>query len=403
MRKLLVVLLALVVGVFLYAENVTVSWTGSANFTLTVDENGVDVAGGANVDVAWAPSAFSATAGKVSASFGLGCCGGAAFGGISFDGSLLKIDYALGALEGFGTLFANGTTGVGNDYAAFTLKAVDFLTLYYVDLLEETNTNAGSPVETSYFDDFVGLKLSQDLGVFALTAYGAFYDTDATPAANSYEYGAEASLSGEGALKNLSIWVGFGNSVASGVVYGVTASYSYSLSAGVVTVGVNPAVKFSESLSTLAFSSFTDGKNISAKTTVDVAVDPVSVGLALTPKYDLEAATPLSVAFDATLGVKVDPVSASAEFEVADLMQFSNDWDVSGNVTVNVAPVNVAANILYLNTGDFGYNASVSFDVEEGLTLKAFYGTLYDADADGVADINTDAQWYAQLSYSVSF
>ncbi|MCD6449096.1 MAG: hypothetical protein J7L34_01130 [Thermotogaceae bacterium] len=411
MRKLLVVLLALVVGVFLYAENVTVSWSGSAKFTLTVDENGADIDGSIDVDVTWAPSAFSAAAGKVSASFGLGFGGGASLSELTFDGELLKVSYVPGAASLGSYLFTGKDNdgdgyldGVGSDYASFTLKAVDFLTVYYVDILDsEVNTNAGTPAEASYFDDFVGVTLSQDLGVFDLSAAGAFYDSDATNVSSAYEYGAEVSLEGAEALDGLSLWVGFGNSTASGTVYGVTASYKYSLDVDIVTVGVAPSVKYSEGLNTLVYSSFTDGKVVSAEVTVDVAVDPVTLGLEVTPEYDLEASTPLSVYFDATLGVKVDPVSASAEFEVPDVLTFADSWNVSGNVTVDVAPVSVAANVLYLNDGSFGYNASVSLAVEEGLDATVFYGTLFDADADGVANINTDAQWYAQLSYSVSF
>ena len=407
MRKLLVVLLALVVGVFLYAENVTVSWSGSANFTLTVDENGVDVDGGANVTVAWAPNGFSAAAGKVSASFGLGCCGGAAFGGITFDGNIVKISYVPGAASLGSYLFTGkdndgdgALDGVGTDYAAVTLKALDFLELYYVDIVGETNLNAGAPAEASYFDDFVGVKLAKDLGVFGLTAYGAFYDTDAVGASNNYEYAAEVSLAGEGSLENLSVWVGFGNSVAAGTAYGLTAGYSFNLKAGMISIGVNPSVKYSENLSKLVFSSFGDGKSVSAVVSVGLDMSPVSVSAEVDPKYDLAAST-FAMPANASLSVSAAPVTASAAFNVTDVMNFAGGWNVNGNVTADVAPVNVAANILYKNTGDFGYNASVSYTVEEGLTASAFYGTLYNAGAG--EDIQPNAQWYAQLSYSMSF
>ncbi len=444
MRKFLVGLLAVVVAAFLFAGSATpeVSWTGSAWFNLTIDEKGIDVDGGADVSVTWAPYSFSEGAAPVTASFGLSWGGGATFYGISFDGQLVNIDYSTGKL----VLDKYFYVGNAQDYVAVSFDAVPFLTIYYADLpigavttvstdvawddaagsatpvtntetsyvYSETNIDSeDNAMDDTYFDDFVAVKFTYDMDTMSLKVFGAYYDTDFTDATD-YEFGGAVYVTGAGALEGFSAEAAFANLAGNaGTAYGVYATYAFSMTMEPLTVSITPEFKYSENLASMAFANtsdvyypmVSDGKYVGAAVSLGVNITPIDLTISANPQYDLEKSEFSSDA-DVNAVVSVDPVSVNADFYISDVMDAANTWDLYATVSAGLDPVSVSAAFRTVAGGDYAYNASVSYTIENGLTATAFYGSLYgDADYDGKADIHAPdkAQWYLKVSYSTSF
>lgn len=408
MRKLLVVLLATVLALVVWADNVTVSWSGSASFTLTIDEKGIDVGGEADVDLTWAPLSTDVEGEPVSVSLSWGFHDDSAgLSSISFNGKLLQISYVNDAAS-LDKYFYN----VGSDYISVSLVAIPGLTFYYADIIDETNANGTDTTMNNYFDDFVGAEFSQDMDMFSLKVLGAFYDTDAVDTSADYEYAGVVYLTGADTLEGLSVEVAFANTTASDTAYGVIASYSLSTSVEPITITVEPGLHYSENLEAIkfadtagdAFTPVSDAKKVTAAVSVEAAVDPVTLGVALNPYYDI-AENAYGSDLDVTAELAVDPISVDGEFYVDDVLDFANTWEVNANMSAAVDPVTVGGAFKYIAAGDYGYNVTLSFDIEEGLTATAFYGTLYDADGDDTVEIHPqeEAQWYVQVSYSAEF
>ncbi len=407
MKRLLVVLLSVLV-ISVFAANATVSWSGSASFELIIDEKGIDVTHSAYIEVYGAPFWTTVEGTPVTVTFGWSSFSSSQYGtlySITYDGNLLKLAYSNGGAE-IDKYFYE----VGSDYVSLTIKALKFLTLYYADIVDETTINSTNvDFADSYFDDFVAAEISYDLGVMDLKAIAAYYDADSTVVSNDYEFGGVVYLTGKDAIEGLSIEAVFASlaeAAGSDTAYGVIVNYSKDFEFEPVTITVEPALHYSENLTKMAYmdaDSVSDAKEVSMGLTAEVSVDPVTITLETEPTYKIEDAT---TTVYLSLGAKaaIDPVNISATFEVPDVLKFNDEWSVSANANVAVAPLGLDANIKYLNTGDFGYNVSATYDIEEGLTAKAFFGTLYDSDGDGSDDINADsAQWYLTLSYSTSF
>jgi len=413
MRKLLVVLLALVVGVvvvFAGSDNVTVSWkTYWVTFKLTVDEKGIDVSNSAYFKV-FMTSSESEEGTPVSFSFSFGFSGFQkvwAVDSMSFNGKVLEIDY-----NNFGAVvdewfLDNNNSSVGTDHAVFSLKALPELKFYYVDLVGETDIDTGTPVAKVFFDDLAAVKFSKNVAGMDLTMVGAYYDTDATAdTISTYEYVGVLHFNGNG----LNGWAAFGNPTV-GTAYGVEASYKWSMTATPVTVSVVPGVHYSENLTALRYVDTSwkpwdpeyvyDGKHVWVGLTTKVDFGMGNASVFLKPNYSLDDSK-FTMKTDLKAALSVDPLSVNLEYYIKDAIDFSNTyWRLDANANAVVSDVSVGAAFAYNNSNKYAYNACVGYTIEKGLKAKVFYGTLYDKDGDGSMDINPeDPQWYLQLTFS---
>ena len=343
MRKLLVILLALAVGVFLYAENVTVSWSGSAIFKLKVDENGVDVSNTTEIDLAWAPFSGSVQGTPVTVSFkwtfdDVSDEGGeAALVSLDYSGDMFEIGYTNGHYsyknyivasavpdstttativvynshygyvdagdEGSAKVeelpsdydpaataasFTNVVVTIAGykvkpgDYVYFVWKGYPDLKVYFADLKSDTwNLYWGlEDKDKTFFDDLLAAQWSSStLPMVAPSVYIAYY-----PVKDKSEFLVDASLGFKDNefLKPLSVGVFFANTAVGTPAMAFNASYSYSLTATPVTANLSIDASYKKGTNLLHYSalkSWMQGTKVTPTVSAKVALDPVDVSL----------------------------------------------------------------------------------------------------------------------------
>ncbi|ABR30052.1 hypothetical protein SU69_00935 [Thermosipho melanesiensis] len=401
MKKLVVLLVSLFILSAVFAVTPEVSWKGTASFTLGVDEKGLDVSGGLiKPKVLWSPSSDT----QFGVSFGIDLVGKSlTLYSISFENSIFGLTYANGAsaFQYFvGTDRDKNPLMTAEGNIAVTLKAVDGLTVVYQDILRTVDYNTGVLAGEKWFNDFVGLTYS----VAGVNLSAAFYDADTASTTNTFEYGVNA---------NTELDLGFGSLTLDGVfgmvdganttAYGISESFSAEFS--ILTLTQTFAWK--ENVENFEYAGDSSAKTLSVKAAVSYEMEPVTLGADATFKIgDLSSPTEFTVPVNLSLGFANDMVSANAKVSWGDIVAAATDLVV--NADLSVTPVDaftLSGAVKYLMDGnEFGYYAKASYAIDDNTTLCAFYGILYDKDGDGAADINKDdAQWYAKLSWSVSF
>lgn len=472
MKKLLVGVLALFVFSALFAASATpeVSWSGSAYFTLGVDEKGVDVDGGLS-DFSLTVSPNGDTQVGVSFSFDF-IAGTWSFSSLAFENDYFGLTYAPGATgfnKFFGGLIDTDADGVpdtpvvpAEDYIDVTVKAVEGLEVVFMDGLAtttEVDYDTGDATGHAWFDDFLGVKYS----VAGVNLAAAVYDADTDPSTNTLEFGLAVDTSlefdfGTIALEGVvasaaspvyGVYEGYtgtfdfvtieqnfkwfenvnlltykGDDALTGKSFDVTVSADYAVtdelsvngSLGFVIADLTAATDFTVpvSLGVDYTNAFSAGVSLSWDDVVGAATAIVAevyagyeaemFNLGLTADWADLVGAPDSIELDLTAGFTVDMVEGSAEVYWYDVVGAATD--VAADLSVSVTPLEeltLAGAVKYAG-GEFGYNAELSYAIDANTTFSAFYGTLYDTDADGVPEIyTTDAQWYLKLAWSASF
>ncbi|ANQ53293.1 hypothetical protein BG95_02010 [Thermosipho sp. 1063] len=403
MKKLLVLLVSLFVLTAVFAAEATpvVSWSGSASFTLGVDEKGLDVSGALiKPKVSWSPSSDS----QFGVSFGIDLIGKSlTLSSISFENSIFALTYANGASA---FQYFVGTDNDGNPLMsaegniAVTLSGVEGLTLVYQDILRTVDYNTGVLTGEKWFNDFVGVKYS----VAGVDLAAAFYDADTVATANTFEYGLNAKTSLDLGIATVDLDGVFGmvdgtNTTAYGISESIKAEFS------IVTLTQTFAWK--ENVSMFEYAGDSDAKKLTVGAEVSYEISPVTLGAKATLKIaDLSTPTEFTVPVSVNASFENDMVNADVSAAWNDVVSAATNLTVDANASVTpVDKFTLSTSVKYLTDGnEFGYNAKVSYALDDNTTICAFYGTLYDKDGNGSADINKDdAQWYAKLSWSVSF
>ena len=330
---------------------------------------------------------------------------------LTFNGEKFYVFYKNDALYLDDKYFTGkcGWYGIGKDYVEMNLKSLPNLKVYYADLGPD-ETNPDSPKnkpDAVYFQDFAALNFSEDLGVFNMNAYAAYYYVGNT------EYAAVAYMKGEKALKNFNLEGVFGKLANGNNVYGIDASYELSiLNGNTLSLSVTPGLKYSENLENMAFSyskkcwcgdkpPVSDGQYAYADVSIDMSFKPVSISLFTEPSYDFNSG--LSAFTIASAGFSTDMFSANAKVITLDALKFNDWWKLIASASFKVSQISLSGKYAMLNTGKYAYNAKATFTLEEGLTLTAFYGTLYDANCciSGEEMYPDNPQWWLKLSYSM--
>jgi len=446
MKKLLTVLVALLVVVSMFAAQKpftlgpNVTYTGSVNFTLGVDANGIDISGALSVDSAYL--AFGPTSDtQAGATFGITY---SPFGGVSL--TLKSITFStpyFGAFYSTGKQFVSdyftglvynpdGTTSwtsaMGHfvDSLKFTLPAVPGLEIYYLD-----KTSEGT---ATWFSDMVLVKYP----VAGFTIVGGTYNTGDT---TTHEFGAEV----KGALDlgvfkpNLTV---FGGMVDGGT--GMVTAYDFILSGSlspVTGLTLAPTFKFAENLDKLDYksSNIANGKYVSLGVTYTTTFAPVTLTAKVTPKVDFATPTPTTTLKLNELSAKVEvaPVtlfvkttnddlldsskkytlyakasyadamlSAAVDASWADMTQLATYTYIHGTATIKATPeLTISSDIhkIIANTNDFGYNVRAAYAITPNVKLTGFYGTLTTDSNGAYTVINTDPTWNVKLTYTASF
>ena len=415
MRKLFVGVLIAIFGLMVIAgttdiqANWTIKWM---KFIFVLDEKGIDLKQSAKYLVTW-NLGDSSKNGKVTASFSWGFNGAKwyySLDSITFNGNILDLSYSNSSAYVDKYIFV----GVGSDSISVSFKALSGLTIYYADLLEETNPdNVDNVPANSFFDDAVLAEYSQGLGTLNLKVAAGFYDAEATntDASNDYEFAGIAYLDGvkNSALEGLSVKVAGGKLVSGDTAYGIIARYSMDMNMGNLSINLSPTFKYVENLTQLKFATtyppnrreIADAKYASVGVDLSVNISPLSLEVYTQPRYDIEGGE-FSAYTDLNVGVDIKPVSAGVEFEIYDAVKFENGWMLRANAGVDLSPISLNANFWYADDSTNAYNATLAYTIEEGLTAKAFYGTLYDSDGNGVPEMHPDApQWWLKVCYSL--
>lgn len=433
MKKFLVVLLSLFVLTALFAGTATptVSWSGSASFTLGIDEKGVDIDGGlVKPSVTISPSADT----QFGVSFAIDVVGKSlTFSGLMFENDVFSLDYAKGPVA---FQYFVGTDSYGNpliaaeDNISVSLKAVDGLTVVFQDVVTEVDYTTGTPTTHKWFDDFVGVTYS----VANVNLAAAFYDADESTETNLYQYGLNA---------NTSLDLGFATLKLDGVAGVVDASntlaygVSESLEAEFSFVTLTQSFTWKQNVSQFAFAGDSDASSVSVKAAVEYSMPstvtisgdvsfkiaslatpseftvPVNFKVAYTNMFDASLALGWADVVNAATSIKMtlaagyddDMVAVNASAEWTDLVGAATAVDLNADLSVTpIDALTLGAAVRYVSD-EFGYNVNAKYMFDDNTTFTVFYGTLYgDADEDGKTDIHKDdAQWYAKLSWSTSF
>jgi len=330
MKKLLTVLVALfmVVSIFAAVEKPftlgPVSYTGSVNFSLVLDEKGVNFEGGlSNVTASLAFSPKSDT--QAGATFGISY---APFGGVTL--SLQSITFStpyFGTYYSVDKQFVNdyftgrvyNADGSVKDWNAYfkkdytdslkvTLPAVKGLELYITDNATENTAPSASPTYGNWFSDMLLVKypISSFTLVGGMYVAGGSYITEASTTAQAtkseirYEggyYTVGANLTGSVNLgvfePSIDVFAGMKDVTAASpvTIYGVDVSGELSPVTGLT---LTPALKYTENLVKLVYKSntITDGKYVSLGVAYTLTATPVTFTAKTTPKYDMVPATP---------------------------------------------------------------------------------------------------------------
>lgn len=432
MKKLAVLLAALFVFSALFAASATpvVSWSGSASFSLGIDEKGVDISHGFEVKLSVTPNSDT----QLGVSFSLDLFGlSGSFSGLTFENEYFGVNYAEGAAA---FQYFVGTDSNGNplmtaeDNIAVTIKAVDGLTVVFQDVVSEVDYTTGTPTTHKWFDDFVGVTYSVADVDLAL----AFYDADAATETNTYQYGLNAKTSLDLDIVTLDL-----NGVA-GVVNTTDNTFAYGIEETLTSefsfVTVTQKFAWKDKVSQFAFAGDSDASTVSVDVAVEFDAAPVTVtgdvafkiasladpsafvvpvslgvdyedlftaGLKLAWDDVVNAATAIELAVNAGYENEMFALNASANW--ADLVGAATDVVVVADASVTpVDALTLGAEFVYMSE-EFGYNVNASYAIDDNTTASAFFGTLYgDVDEDGIKDIHKDdAQWYVRLDWSVSF
>jgi hypothetical protein len=379
MKKLLVGFLALFVFSALFAASATpeVSWSGSAYFTLGVDEKGVDVDGGLDsFTLAVSPTGDT----QMGVSFGFNFITGTwSFYSLTFENDYFGLTYApdaVGFNKFFGGLYDSNADGVpdtpvvpAEDYIDVTVKALEGLEVVFMDGLAtpsaEVDYNTGDATGHAWFDDFLGVKYS----VAGVNLAAAVYDADTDPSTNTFEFGLAADTSldfdfGTIALEGVV-------AMAASPVYGIYEGYKGTFD--FVTVKQN--FKWFENVDLLTYEGddALTGKSFDVTVSADYAVtDELSVNGSLGfVVADLTAATDFTV-----------PVSLGVDYASAFSAGLSLSWDdVVGAATAILAEVYAGyeADMFSLNLtagwADLvGAPDSIEVDLTAGFTVDMVSG-----------------------------
>ncbi|RDI92591.1 hypothetical protein Ob7_00840 [Thermosipho africanus Ob7] len=433
MKKFLVVLLSLFVLTALFAGTATptVSWSGSASFTLGIDEKGVDIDGGlVKPSVTISPSADT----QFGVSFAIDVVGKSlSFKSLSFENNIFALDYTKGAagFQYFVTPDKDGNYLLNaEDNISLTLKAVDGLTVVFQDVVTEVDYNTGTPTTHKWFDDFVGVTYS----VANVNLAAAFYDADEATQTNLYQYGLNA---------NTSLDLGFATLDLDGVAGIVDSNNTFaygideSLEAEFSIVTLTQTFTWKQNVSQFAFARDNDASSVSVKAAVEYSMPstvtisgdvsfkiaslatpseftvPVNFKVAYTNMFDASLALGWADVVNAATSIKMtlaagyddDMVAVNASAEWADIVGAATAVDLNADLSVTpIDALTLGAAVRYVSD-EFGYNVNAKYMLDDNTTFSVFYGTLYDdADEDGKTDIHKDdAQWYAKLYWSTSF
>jgi hypothetical protein len=447
MKKLLTVLVALLVVVSIFAAQKpftlgpNVTYTGTVNFTLGVNANGIDISGALSVDDAFL--AFGPTSDtQAGATFSIAYT---PFGGVSL--TLKSITFStpyFGAFYSTGKQFVSdyftglvynpdGTTSWATAMADFadslklTLPAVPGLEVYYLD-----KTSEGT---ATWFSDMVLVKYP----VAGFTIVGGTYNTGNT---TTHEFGAAV----KGALDfgifkpNLTV---FGGMVAKDDLSGMLTAYDVILSGSLSPVAgltLAPTFKFAENLDKLDYksSNIANGKYISLAVTYTTTFAPVTLTAKVTPKVDFATATPTTTLplNELSANIALSPVtfyvkttntnlltnkpftlyakasyedamlSAAVDASWADMTQLATYTYIHGAVTIKATPeLTLCSDVhkIIASTNDFGYNVRAAYAITPNVKLTGFYGTLTTDSNGAYTVINTDPTWNVKLTYTASF
>jgi len=417
MKKLLALFLVLgllVTAAFAYEDVVKVNVSGTGYFNAYLDEEGIDLEGGiSDLSVSISPSSGSVTApATITAEFSIDVLGtDASLSKIAVTTDLFDLTYYNSDIYGDGYVFYY----VGDRALEFTpklgLEGIS-LTAYFADIVSETDLTNATNDTNNYFDDAVALKLGvTNLDLLDATLFGAFYDTDTNNATSAYGYAAHLNLTGKDILENLVVDLAYAYEATS--MYLVEAQYSKSFEMEPVTLTVSPYFVYSEGAPTYYDDDSVDGdgwtapwgsKLVKVGLKAEAGVtDEVTFSAELTPTYDLDAN---SFSLPVTLALAYDSDMAEANVSASwdDAVASATNVTIDANLTVTaVENLTVKAAAQYkVATNELGYNVDASY-VYGPLTTGFFFGTLFDSNSDGTADINDYFTWYLYLKASVAF
>ena len=411
MKKLLALFLVLgllVTAAFAYEDVVKVNVSGTGYFKAILDEEGIDLEGGiSDLSVSLSPSSGSVTApATITAEFSIDILGKtASLSKISVTTDLFDLTYYNSDIYGDGYVFYY----VGDRTLEFTpnlgLEGIS-LTVYFADIVSETDTDNATNDTNNYFDDAVALKVGvTNLDLLDATLFGAFYDTDTDVATSAYGYAAHLNLTGKDILEGLSVNLAYAYEATAS--YLVEAAYSKSFEMDPVTLTVSPYFVYSEGAPTYYDDDSVDGDGWTAPWGSKLAqadlqaeagvTDEVTFSAELTPTYDL-AANSFSLPVTLTLAYASDIASANVKASWSDAVAAATDVTIDADLTVTaVENLTVKAAARYLvATNELGYNVDTSY-VYGPLTTGFFFGTLFD---DTIHDYFT---WYLYLKAEVEF
>jgi len=442
MKKLLTVLVALLVVVSIFAAEKpftlgpNVTYTGTVNFTLTVDANGIDISGALANDVNAFLSFGPKSDTQAGATFGITYT---PFGGV--DLTLKSITFST---PYFGAFYSTDKQFVSdyftgkdkdkwvekmNDFAdslKLTLPAVSGLEVYYLD-----KTSEGA---ATWFSDMVLVKYP----VAGFTIVGGAYNTGNT---KTHEFGAAV----QGALDlgvfkpNLTV---FGGMVDGGTA--MVTAYDVILSGSLSPVAeltFAPTFKFAENLDKLDYKStnIADGKYISLDAAYKTTFAPVTLTAKVTPKVDFATAKPKTTLElkELSANIALSPITfnvkttnanlltknpftlyAKASYEGAmlsaavdasweDMTQPATYKYIHGAATIKATPeITLCSDVHKIigSTNDFGYNVRAAYAITPNVKLTGFYGTLTkDSGTSAFTVINKDPTWNVKLTYTASF
>lgn len=409
MKKLLALflVLGLFAAVFAYEDVVKVNVSGTGYFNAYLDEEGIDLKGGIkDLKVTLSPSSGSVSGTGITAEFSIDVLGKkASLSKIAITTDLFDLTYYNDDIYGDGYVFYY----VGDKTLEFTPK-LGFegisLTVYFADIVSETDLTDATNNTNNYFDDAVALKLGvTNLDLLDATLFGAFYDTDTNNATSAYGYAAHLNLTGKDILENLVVDLAYAYEATS--IYLVEAKYSKSFEMEPVTLTVSPHFVYSEGTPTYYDDDPKDGDNWAAPWNskfVEVGLkaeagvtDEVTFSAELTPKYDL-AANSFELPVELALAYDSDVADANVSASWKDAVAAATNVTIDANLTVTaVEDLTVSANARYeTKDNKFGYNIDTSY-VYGPLTTGFFFGTLFDD------EIHNYFTWYLYLKASVAF
>ncbi|WP_434223492.1 hypothetical protein [Fervidobacterium gondwanense] len=449
MKKLFTVLVALLMVVSIFAAEKpftlgpNVKYTGTVTFTLTADKDGVSF-NGALSDVSASLSLSPTSDTQAGATFGITYT--------PFSEVTLTLSSITFSTPYFGAYYTTGKQFV-NDYftgrvynsdgsisdwdSEFKSEFADALKLTFpavagLEVYIEDNTTeiTGTLDYANWFSDMLLVKYP----VAPFTLVGGMY-----VAGGYYTVGANVFGTVDLGIFKPSVDVFAGMVDASSAnpktVYGVTVSGSLSPVAGLTLA---PTLKYTDGIANLVYKSNTktDGKFAQLGVTYTTTFAPVTVTAKVTPKYDMQPATPtfkvplnelsakvavtpvtlfvkttetdlIDSTMKFTLYTQADyadaMLSATAKAEWADVTELATYTYIHVNGSVNVVPgVFTVGGNFRMTPSNNGFNASFKYVLTPNVNVTGFYGTLTGNDSAGWT-INSDPTWNLKLTYSASF